>query len=282
MKNVLILSLILGCSYVLNAQIEITDSNAEKKLLVDNDQLIVVDFYATWCKPCKEMEPIIQELAKEYGHVDFYKVDVDKNEMDETLNITTVPTYVFIKNKENLEIVQGAQKKSDLIGVLNKYTEAPKSAQALNLSQLGKAESDNNTSSATLAQTPMEEEVKEEMKEEVVEEAPPVSQSHEQVSSENHTESTTENWEDLNNLAWQIYQENNDVDMLLKGIKIVEKSIAQNENYFNLYTLSSLLYKTGNYTKALKMAKLAIDKAKVNNIDYSMTSELMDRIIEKM
>jgi thioredoxin 1 len=95
---------------VLNAQIEITDDNAEAKLLVNDDRLIVVDFYATWCGPCKTMDPILKELVREYkGRVDFYKIDVDKNEVDDALGVTAMPTYFFLKNSTNLKAIEGAR-----------------------------------------------------------------------------------------------------------------------------------------------------------------------------
>jgi thioredoxin 1 len=89
------------------AQTEITDDNAESKLLVNNDKLIVVDFYATWCGLCKIMDPILKELSEEYaGKVDFYKIDVDENAVDDALGVTAMPTYFFIKNSTNLDVVK--------------------------------------------------------------------------------------------------------------------------------------------------------------------------------
>ncbi len=86
----------------------------------------------------------------------------------------------------------------------------------------------------------------------------------------------------LNDLAWHAYLEHNDIDVLLKAIKIIERSVALQRNTFNLDTHASLLYKTGNYTKALKKAKEAIESAKNDNIDYSETTKLIDKIIDKL
>ena len=105
-----------------SAQIEINDDNAESKLLVNNDKLVVLDFYATWCGPCKQMNPILKELEKEYdGKVDFYKIDVDKNELDNILSVSSIPTYLFIKNSNNLEQTEGAMTKQKMIQIIENH-----------------------------------------------------------------------------------------------------------------------------------------------------------------
>ena len=108
-------------SHVSFAQTELTDDNAEAKLLANNDRLIVLDFYATWCGPCKRMKPIIKELEAEYPNVDFYKIDVDKNEIDDVLGVTAMPTYLFIKNSNNLEQIEGAMSKTRMEDLIRKY-----------------------------------------------------------------------------------------------------------------------------------------------------------------
>lgn len=58
----------------------------------------IVDFYATWCGPCKALSPIIDEIAAEYdGKIDVYRVDIDKNEeISAAFGIQSVPTLIFI------------------------------------------------------------------------------------------------------------------------------------------------------------------------------------------
>jgi thiol-disulfide isomerase/thioredoxin len=100
-------------------------------------------------------------------------------------------------------------------------------------------------------------------------------------------------WQDsagLNSFAWNYYSENrddgpisaaNDQEMAT-AIKYIEQSIKLEANYNNVDTYAALLYLSGQYTDALKKAKEAIDIAKANNQSYTTTSELIERIIEKM
>ena len=76
-------------------------------------KLVVVDFYATWCDPCRRVAPKVEKLAREYkGEVVFLKVDVDKlSDLRVEYNIHAMPTFVFIKNKKELERSAGAKTK---------------------------------------------------------------------------------------------------------------------------------------------------------------------------
>lgn len=87
---------------------EITDSNFEA--LVAEGKPLVVDFWATWCGPCRMVGPTIEALAEEYaGKVNVGKVNVDENEeLPAKFGIRNIPTVLFIKNGQVVDKVVGA------------------------------------------------------------------------------------------------------------------------------------------------------------------------------
>lgn len=82
----------------------------------------VIDFYATWCGPCKRVAPIIEKLAQEYnGKVDFYKVDTDENQkLAMILQIRNIPTVFFIKTGMQPERTVGAYDENYYRGIIDK------------------------------------------------------------------------------------------------------------------------------------------------------------------
>lgn len=70
------------------------------KTITNDEQMVLVDFYASWCGPCKEMEPFIQEIAKKYsGKVKVVKIDVDENNtLTKQLGITSIPVLFLYKD----------------------------------------------------------------------------------------------------------------------------------------------------------------------------------------
>ena len=93
----------------------ITTENT-KEILEKKDELIVIDFFANWCGPCKIIGPIVEELANEYeGKATIAKVDVDSNkEIANQYGIRNIPTILFIKNGEVIDKHMGAAPKSVL------------------------------------------------------------------------------------------------------------------------------------------------------------------------
>ncbi len=81
--------------------LELTDQNFEKEAL-STDKLVVIDFWAQWCGPCRMLAPIVEELHKDYeGKAVIGKLDVDNNpEVAMKFNIRSLPTILLIKNGE--------------------------------------------------------------------------------------------------------------------------------------------------------------------------------------
>ncbi|XP_023014571.1 thioredoxin 2 [Leptinotarsa decemlineata] len=81
----------------------------DTKLSDAGSQLVVIDFHATWCGPCKMIAPKLEELANQYTDILILKVDVDECEdIAMEYNISSMPTFVFIKNKEVITTFSGA------------------------------------------------------------------------------------------------------------------------------------------------------------------------------
>jgi len=95
---------------------KIIDYEKAKQWKYLGDKPAVIDFYATWCGPCKTIAPMLEELADEYGgRIYVYKIDVDKEtNLAATFNIRSIPTLFFIPMDGNPQIIQGARSKEEL------------------------------------------------------------------------------------------------------------------------------------------------------------------------
>jgi thioredoxin 1 len=97
------------------ALVHLTDSNFKKEVL-ESELPVLVDFWATWCAPCKMITPIVEELAKEYDNkVKIGKVDVDENpDTASRYGIMSIPTIMFFKKGKVIEQMFGALNKTEL------------------------------------------------------------------------------------------------------------------------------------------------------------------------
>ena len=99
---------------------EIKDySEFENKVLKVNEA-VLVDFYASWCGPCKIMAPVVSELA-ESGRFSVYKVDVDKvTEAAGKFGVSSIPTFIAFRNGVEVARIVGAVSKQELMGLMDK------------------------------------------------------------------------------------------------------------------------------------------------------------------
>jgi thioredoxin 1 len=102
------------------AVVEITDSTFENEVL-KSDVPVLVDFWATWCGPCRLIAPVVEELAKQYqGKVKIAKVDVDNNIRIATkYDIRSIPSIYIFKGGKVVQTIIGAVPKQQLTSALD-------------------------------------------------------------------------------------------------------------------------------------------------------------------
>lgn len=91
--------------------------------VINSDQLTLVDFYATWCGPCKMMHPVLEQLKADLGDsIRTIKLDVDKSgDIAEAYRIQSVPTLMLFRRGEMLWRQSGAMRLADLKATISNY-----------------------------------------------------------------------------------------------------------------------------------------------------------------
>lgn len=97
----------------------ITDANFAE--IINTDQPVLVDFWATWCGPCRALAPVVEELAHEFaGKAVVGKCNVDDcDDLPMTFGIRSIPTLLFFKNGQLVDKLVGAAPKADIAAKLN-------------------------------------------------------------------------------------------------------------------------------------------------------------------
>ena len=94
--------------------------------IVAADQLVLIDFYADWCSPCKMLAPILKEVKSEMGDlVKIIKIDVDKNQtLAHKYQVRGVPTLMLFKKGEQLWSQSGVLQKANLIQIIESFNKS--------------------------------------------------------------------------------------------------------------------------------------------------------------
>ena len=104
-----------------NEPFHLTDANFEET--IKNNKLVLVDFWAGWCGPCRALAPTIEELAKEYaGKILVAKLDVDENpKTAEKFQVYSIPTVILIKDCCEADRIVGLCPKNKYDGAMQKH-----------------------------------------------------------------------------------------------------------------------------------------------------------------
>lgn len=129
--------LLFSCGQKLKENNQVLVEQIDTKFFVDNvakidnetltyigDKPTIVDFYASWCGPCKMLSPIMEKLSKKYeDKVNFYKIDVDESsDLANTLKIKGIPTLIFFKDSLSTSIIiEGFMSETELEHYISSY-----------------------------------------------------------------------------------------------------------------------------------------------------------------
>ena len=102
------------------ATVEITSSNFEEEI-VKSEKPVLVDFWASWCGPCRMLSPVVDQIAEENDGIKVGKINVDEEqELARQFKVMSIPTLILFKNGEPVAQTVGVQPKEAILSMLQK------------------------------------------------------------------------------------------------------------------------------------------------------------------
>ena len=103
-------------------EIQVNDENFKKEVL-ESEELVLVDFWAPWCMPCRMLAPTIEEIAEEMdGKVKVCKMNVDENvQYPQDYGIMSIPTVMLFKDGQVVETMIGLQPKEEIVKTIQEH-----------------------------------------------------------------------------------------------------------------------------------------------------------------
>lgn len=98
---------------------DINEQEFKDIIAEDNSKLLIIEFYASWCNPCKMLKPVLEELVVKNDDLEIYKVNVDKNSaLADDLDIHSVPTLLFYREGKIIKQLMGFQPLASLENIV--------------------------------------------------------------------------------------------------------------------------------------------------------------------
>lgn len=103
--------------------LEVNEANFEQEVKKSDTPIVVVDFWAPWCGPCRKLSPLIDEIADEFaGKIKVVKVNTDENlKLAQEYSISGIPSILLFKSGEAVERLVGLMQKSSLVSNIEKH-----------------------------------------------------------------------------------------------------------------------------------------------------------------
>lgn len=107
---------------IAQSQIQVLELNSANFDSVISQGLVLVDFWAEWCGPCKMMHPIFERMSKKYRHIQFARVNVDQNQdISMKFGVQAIPTFIMFKGGQPVDRMMGAVGEPGIHMIAKKY-----------------------------------------------------------------------------------------------------------------------------------------------------------------